>query len=166
MRSLTICMLVAAALNLASAGTARAQEAPPKENGQGYVFAGVGAANAEMSTLHLGVGGERRVFKGFGIGAEIGGMVALRDRESGLGILSINGVYTFGRGTASRVRPFVTAGYTAAYWGEGVNAVNFGGGIHYWFARHLGLRLEFRDHFAPEYTALHLWQGRLGIAFR
>jgi hypothetical protein len=166
MRDLTIWMLVVVAICFAPARAAQAQEPPPKENGQGYLFAGLGAVNAEEGTLHVGIGGEANIFKGLGIGTEIGGMVALRYMEDGLGIFSVNGVYTFGRKTAGRFRPFVTAGYTAAIHDATMNAVNFGGGVNYWFARHLGIRVEFRDHFSPESARLHLWQGRLGFAFR
>jgi hypothetical protein len=165
MRDSAIWMLVVAAICVVPSRAALSQDPPPKENGQGYVFAGLGAANT-TGTFHVGIGGERRIFSGFGVGAEIGGMVALRSMEDGLAMFSVNGIYTFNRKAAGRVRPFMTAGYTSASLDGGVNAINFGGGVHYWFSRRFGARLEFRDHILTGYTDRHLWEGRLGLAFR
>jgi hypothetical protein len=144
------------------AAPAHAQE----ERGQGYVFAGLGAVDTETSVLHVGVGGEANIYKGLGFGAEIGGAAALRSIGGGVGLLSLNGQYTFLRRTSGRVRPFITGGYTMIFEDGSVNAFNLGGGMHYWFARHLGLRLEFRDHVFPGGSRSHLWQGRVGLEFR
>ena len=159
LRFSTLCIAVFCFLLVAPAP---AQE----ERGQGYVFTGLGAVDTETSVLHVGVGGEANIYKGLGFGAEIGGATALRSFGGGLALLSVNGQYTFLRRTPGRVRPFVTGGYTMGIDEGATNAFNIGGGMHYWFAKHFGLRLEFRDHIFPGWSRSHLWQGRAGLDFR
>jgi hypothetical protein len=81
-------------------------------------------------------------------------------------VLSANGLYDFGRTRSAKISPFLTAGYSLAFREGTANALNFGGGIHYWFARRFGLRMEFRDHVSPDGWNEHFWQGRVGIGFR
>ena len=147
---------------------AMAQEKPPRElpGGQGYAFTGFGAANAEDMILHFGGGGEAYLYRGLGIGAEIGYLGPAGYLGEGIGVFSANGLYNFSPERRRRVQPFVTGGYSLAFRDGTANCVNFGGGIHYWFSDKLGLRLEFRDHLNPSYADEHFWQGRVGIEFR
>jgi len=115
--------------------------------------------------LHFGGGGELYLYKGLGIGVEVGYLGATQDLGEGIGIFSANGLYNFSRGDR-KVQPFVTGGYSLAFRSGTLNAINFGGGVHYWFSRKVGLRLEFRDHLSPSYADEHLWQGRIGFDFR
>ncbi len=137
-----------------------------KYGGQGYAFVGFGAVNTEESTLHFGGGGEVNLYKGLGFGVEAGYLAPTRYLGEGIGILSLDGQYTFNTGSPGRLKPFLTGGYTLAFRGGHVNAINFGGGVHYWFSRHAGLRLEFRDHVSPDLWNAHAWQGRVGFDFR
>ena len=60
----------------------------------------------------------------------------------------------------------MTGGYSLIFRGGHLNFFNWGGGFHYWFARHAGVRFEFRDHVYSGYSIEHYWGIRLGIAFR
>ncbi len=143
-----------------------AQESPKKETGQEYVFSGFGAANTEDGVVHFGGGAEANLYKGLGIGVELGYLGPTEYLQDGVGVLSVDGQYTFGTGSPSRLRPFLMGGYSVAFRNGLANAVNFGGGVHYWFSRRAGLRLEFRDHLSPDLWNVHVWQGRVGFDFR
>ena len=145
---------------------ALAQEQQKRAQGQGYAFVAAGAVNAEEGLLHFGGGGEAYIRGGFGIGAELGYMAAFRYFGDGIGIFSLNGLYDFGRTGGAKVSPFVTGGYTLSFRGGTANALNVGGGVHYWFKDRVGLRVEFRDHISPQVCTCHFWQGRIGFAFR
>ena len=162
MRNLAACLLL---VILVSIG-APAQEKTIQKTGQGYAFVGLGAVNAEAGTLQFGGGAEANLHKGLGFGLEIGYFSAMEAISEGIGVFSVDGQYTFGLENSRKIKPFVSGGYSLAFRSGTVNAVNFGGGIHYWFRDRLGLRLEFRDYLSPEMTDLHLWQGRVGLEFR
>jgi hypothetical protein len=70
----------------------------------------------------------------------------------------------------SRVRPFVTAGYTRLGIGDGdgaFSAFNAGGGVNAWSGDRAGVRFELRDHVRPDDRGLtHYWAARLGIVFK
>ncbi len=166
MRFAIPCVVMSVFLCLLFPATTSAKEKTAKESGQGYLFVGFGAINAVEGTLHFGGGGEVNLFKGLGFGAEIGYLAPKGYLGEGVGVLSLDGQYTFGTGGPGRVRPFLTGGYSLVFRSGHANAINFGGGIHYWFARHAGLRLEFRDHVSPDLWDAHAWQGRVGFDFR
>ncbi len=151
---------------LAVPAVAPAQDAQKKNTGQGYVFVGAGAANIEEGALHFGGGGELNLYKGLGLGVELGYLNPMQSLGDGIGIFSLNGQYTFNQDTANKVKPFVTGGYSLAFRSGTMSALNFGGGVHYWFSDRVGLRLEFRDHVPPEYSKTHIWEGRIGFDFR
>lgn len=148
------------------------QESETPSKGQAYVFFAPGVAKSfgchscTSGMLHFGGGGERLLYKGLGIGAELGYLFPTESAGSGVGLVSINGLYSFNRDGKAKVVPFVTGGWSLAFRGGTVNAVNFGGGINYWVKKRLGLRFEFRDHFATAYTSDHIIEGRIGLAFR
>jgi hypothetical protein len=166
MHKLAVSALHLALLCFLALPMTEAQEKPKREAGQGYAFAGFGALNSDSSLLHFGGGAEANLFKGIGFGVEVGYLSPLQNLGNGIGILSIDGQYTFGTGHAGKLRPFLTGGYTLAFRSGHANAVNFGGGVHYWFSRRVGLRMEFRDHVSPSLWDAHLWQGRIGFDFR
>jgi len=138
--------------------------------GQGYVFAAPGAFVCKgcnsSGNIHFGGGGEVNLYKGIGFGAELGYLGSYQRFESGLGVFSLNGLYSFSSDRRAKVVPFITGGYSMLFRRGWVNGVNFGGGIHYWFSDKVGLRAEFRDHIHPDYKDAHLIQGRIGITFR
>ena len=85
---------------------------------------------------------------------------------SGVGVLSLNGLYSFRSDRRSKVVPFVTGGYSLLFRSGHLNAANFGGGFSYWFSEKAGLRFEFRDYVRPKYLGSHIVQGRIGVIFR
>ena len=135
----------------------------------GYVFfapGGVSCCGNTAMTLHTGVGGEAVLWKGIGIGAEIGAWGFRRDYiDSVSGIFSPNGYYHFIHGKDLRVDPFVTGGYSLLFRSGHANFANFGGGATWWFHRRLGARFEFRDHINTTGTIVHFWGVRFGLAF-
>jgi hypothetical protein len=115
-------------------------------------------------TLHVGVGFDRFLHRGFGIGGEIGYAGAATAPGFGAALASVNGAYHFKR--ADKFVPFVTGGYSLLFRSATVNAVNFGGGFNYWFREGLGFRLELRDHVATQDSSAHALGLRIGLTFR
>lgn len=144
-----------------------------QHRGQGYVFfapGGLSAFGTTTTTVHFGGGGELLVYKGLGVGGEVGYLTPTQSFSDGLGTLSLNGSYHLlpykGEG---KVALFVTAGYSLFFRSGTANLLNVGGGLNYWFTKRVGLRVEVRDHIWPnrggESTA-HFWGVRVGIALR
>src|SRR5262245_52884746 len=81
----------------------------PERRGWGYTFAGVGGvSNRDTAYVNFGGGGERLIYKGLGMGAEVGVFAPSKDLGNGIGILSVNPSYHFGNATRSgKVVPFV-----------------------------------------------------------
>lgn len=135
-----------------------------ESRGDGYAFLSLdrpaGASVADVFTV--GGGGEALLYRGLGIGADLGYQFARGSAGDGVGLGSINGVYHFAR--RGKVVPFVTAGYGIAFRSGHLNLYDFGGGVNYWFLRRLGLRAEVREyrHRHGEYV-LAL---RVGLTFR
>ena len=132
----------------------------------GYVFAapGVYIGNADsVATLHLGGGAEARVYRGLGIGAEIGGIAALQGSGGGLGLFSVNGSYHFEQ--KGKVSPFLTWGYSIVSGSGTRNLINFGGGVNYWLREGKGIRLEVRDHYYMDGSGRQLLGFRIGFTF-
>jgi hypothetical protein len=139
---------------------------PSDRRAWGYAFGGVGgnSGGGSTATFAVGAGGEGLVYKGLGLGAEIGYIAPFRAGGSGIGILSPDVSYHFQRPN-SKLVPFVTGGYSLAFRG-GVSSSggNFGGGVQYWIKDHLGLRFEFRDHVFSS-DSPHFYQFRVGLSF-
>jgi hypothetical protein len=136
-------------------------------HGQGYFFVAPTATSAGDFGLHIGGGGEGLVYKGLGVGGEIGYIGASRELSRGIGVLSPNVSYNFTKASRSgKFAPFVTGGYTLLVGSDALHAVNLGGGVNWWFKDHLGLRLEFRDHVATQFGSTHIFGFRIGLAFR
>jgi hypothetical protein len=139
---------------------------PDRHHGQGYLFLAPGAYTGyseTRATMHVGAGGEALLYKGFGAGAEIGGIWALQGSDL-LAVFSADGSYHFSRGR--KISPFLTGGYSLI-WGDGsANMVNFGGGINWWLGERKGVRLEFRDHVYAEGSNRQIVEFRIGFAFR
>jgi len=140
--------------------------------GLGYVYAASGFATAGSEAsggMQFGGGGEGRIYKGLGAGADIGYLFAPRSFKDGIGLLSANGSYHFETSSSPRtVVPFVTGGYSLAFRSETANLYNFGGGIDYWFSQKTGVRLEARDHVWPGDGGPtgHIVSFRIGMLFR
>jgi hypothetical protein len=134
---------------------------------QGYIFAAPGAYvgySDSVATLHVGGGGEALVYRGLGVGAEIGAIGALEESGGGLGLFSVNGSYHFGQ--KGKIVPFLTGGYSVVGGNGTRNLANFGIGVNYWLRERIGIRLEFRDHFYLDGAGRQLRGFRIGFAFR
>jgi hypothetical protein len=151
-----------------AASQLNAQTTSSEYRGHGYAFGAVGGATGSSDPLfHAGVGGERLLYKGFGIGGELGYLWVGERPDAGLGVASVDAQYHFLNASQSRkVVPFVTGGYSLLFRSGALNAVNLGGGVNYWFKERVGLRFEVRDHFPPENADAHFIGFRVGITFR
>jgi hypothetical protein len=130
---------------------------------QGYTFAAPGATSGGVTTLHVGGGGEGFVYKGLGVGAEIGYMGFTERFGNGFGVFSPDVSYHFNR--SGKVNPFVSGGYSLAFRNGVSHGGNFGGGINYWFSERAAVRFEFRDHIFSS-DSPHFYQARIGLTFR
>ena len=145
---------------------------------QGFVYVAPGGALTRVFAGDAFVfGGRRRVVmkNGIGVGADAGVIGLLFTGTTGT--LSLNGSYHFRR--ERLVDPFVTAGYslffdrtaTSFVFGtethqENLSLFNFGGGTNLWFSRHVGAKLELRDHVHPGGgSTVHYMEFMLGLAF-
>jgi hypothetical protein len=168
MRRLTVALWVLAL----SPALAFAQNAESRRD-QYYLFVAPGGNNftfgSTTGTLHFGVGGEGFLYKGLGIGAEVGYVAPIKSFKSGDGLLSVDGSYHFiSSGKTKKVVPFITGGYSLLFRSGAANGVNFGGGVNWWMRDRLGLRLEARDHIFPVSggTTPQAWEFRIGFSFR
>jgi hypothetical protein len=129
----------------------------------GYVFVAPGAASVDgngTALIHLGAGGEFVLPMGIGAGAEVG--LLGRTSLDVLGTASLNGYYHFNRDASWK--PFVTGGYSNFFTiGGHNNLANLGGGVNYWYKDHLGIKLEFLDHFS---TSANYAEFRFGFNFK
>jgi hypothetical protein len=130
---------------------------------------GVTSFGNTAMTLQASGGLEAILFKGIGAGADIGALTIRQCIiDCGVGIFSPNGYYHFVHRKGASLDPFVTAGYTRLFRAGHANLFNFGGGVNFWFNRHLGLRLEARDHvWRRTYSSnAHYWGFPIGLAIR
>ncbi|HEU0174862.1 MAG TPA: hypothetical protein VFV58_11415 [Blastocatellia bacterium] len=143
--------------------------------GQGYLFIAPGVAinNYKIGSgpfVHAGIGGEGFVYKGFGVGAEIGGFGS----DEVIGIGSANVSYHFLPGpTERKIEPFVSAGYTLFFRAGLRHGGNIGLGINRWLNKDVALRFEVRDNLQGAGGRLigfrhsgHLIGFRMGVTFR
>jgi hypothetical protein len=139
------------------------------QRSSGYVFiapGGVTCCGITSMMLQGGIGGEKIIGKGIGIGAEIAAQgLAHEFTDSVVGVFSANGYYHFRHGDI-KADPFATGGYTMLFRSGHANLANAGGGFTYWFHHRLGPRVEVRDEFNTTGTIVHFWGARFGVAFR
>ncbi len=164
--ALAILILSAVAQAQSVSNTASQADVYGRHYFQGYLFAAPGTYvgfSESTATMHVGGGGEALLYKGLGLGAEMGVLWALRGSEP-LGLFSVDGSYHFSR--QRKFSPFLVGGYSVTS-GEGTrNLVNYGGGVHYWFREKMGIRLEFRDHLYTDGTERHILSFRIAFALR
>jgi len=176
--------LVAAATLLAiMPALASAQNADHQPKALGYAF--LGAGTHQMSPT-AGFGGEVYVFKGLGIGAEVGvgGLDIHGDQNMMIGVGSADLSYHFFpkkiRGNAA---PFVAGGYTLFFGhnaGDGEKDVspdgfNIGGGVDVFATKYVGVRLDVRyyghggrilKYTFPDVAQFSFVAFRIGVTFR
>lgn len=156
-------------LLVAAIGFGHEQKKQEKALGQGYLFVAPGATlyKGEMAgNFQYGGGGEINLYKGLGVGGEIGYLSSIRSMRAGVGVFSVNGLYSFKIDRRDKLVPFITGGYSMRCRHRFEDAINFGGGINYWLSDKIGLRIEIRDYFHPKHLETHMVQSRIGIAFR
>ncbi|HTQ56004.1 MAG TPA: outer membrane beta-barrel protein [Bryobacteraceae bacterium] len=140
------------------------------QSSSGYVYVAPGGATSSGNTsmtLQMGVGGDFILGKGIGVGAEVGAVGPRSDFSGGvLGLFSPNASYHFVHSKENKFDPYVTGGYTMFFRAGHENLFNFGAGANYWFARRVGLKMEFRDQVYTQFTPVHFWGVHLGLAFR
>ena len=135
---------------------------------QGTVFFAPGASSPDGgSNLHIGVGALGRIYKGLGVGADVGYLFPPKAAADGVGLFSANGYYHFNTRKSDKLVPFVTGGFSGMFRQGWLSMGNVGGGVDYWFRERAGLTLEFRDHIRPySGETLQLWEFRIGFSFR
>ena len=131
--------------------------------GYGFLAPGGSAGDGSAFTIHYGGGADVLLYKGVGLGAELGNVHAIGYGNTG--IVSANGSYTFRRKEA--MAPFVTGGLSRKFADDlhSANGVNLGVGVQCWSSHRVGLRVEFRDHHFSK-GVLNFYGVRLGVAFR
>jgi hypothetical protein len=145
------------------AGILRAQ---PSHATVFFAPGGVTCCGHTAMTLQAGIGGEAVLFKGIGLGADIGAIGPKDSLIDSMGVFSANGYYHFSHRKAIKSDPYVTGGYTLMFRGGHFSLYNFGAGINYWFIRRLGFQVEFRDQLHSSFGTVHYWGARLGLVIR
>ena len=153
----TILVFVAAILTMPM--HASAQTATHNLSWQGYGLFGVGweaqpPGRPTSFAPQIAVGTEIVSAMGVGVGLEMG-WTWTQFPAAWLKTPSLDLSYHFPKVAHKRVEPFVQVGPTLMFNGtvqsRGGVAVNFAGGINYWFSRHVALRCEFKDFAQPSY---------------
>jgi len=177
----------AAALGLMVPVLVSAQSTDHQSRGVGYVFVGAGTHNMGLTT---GFGGEGYVYKGLGVGAEVGAAgvgASANDNSNLIGVGSADLSYHFFP-KKSKTAPFVAGGYTV-FFGQDVflqypglrspgnytHGFNVGGGVDLLATKHVGVRLDVRynahgDHILwasfPDTAQFSFVAFRVGLTFR
>ena len=151
---------------LAVAASGLPSQAQSHSHGYLVVAPAVLSSSGESSAALQASGGGEGVFPGgVGLGAEIGALRVRGNSDTVVGIVSANGYFHIPRPLSS-FDPYLTAGYSAVIdLFDSTNMFNIGGGTNWWFAPHLGLKLEFRDHLHSGNESSNLATFRFGLAF-
>lgn len=148
-----------------------AQNADPPHRGQGYLFFAPGVTADGGGTVHFGGGGQGFVYRGVGLGAEIGYLAPWSSFNDGVAAGAANLSYhLLPKSDDKKVEPFVTAGYLV-YARAGVSSgFNWGGGVILWLGKRAGLRVELRDQFdrghSDYFLSNRVIDFRVGLTFR
>jgi hypothetical protein len=117
--------------------------------------------------MNIGVGGEARILRNVGLGAEVSWFTPWQSFDSGFGIFSPNGYIHFVNDRRARFDPYATIGYSLFFRSGTASLLNFGGGANWWFSDRLGLKFEVRDHVRPDSRlTVHFWGVRAGVTIR
>jgi hypothetical protein len=164
-------MMKIAVLMLAICAAASAQKS------NGYVFFGLGgiASSLKPGNLgHFGGGLDWGLAKGVAANLEAGALYGAVYEGAGFGLVSPGISYHPLLWKDPKVDPFVGGGYTFMGNSHGNGSLfYFGGGMKYWMSERKALLVEFRDHVGDHAVVLwtatgsvHLWEIRVGLAFR
>ena len=165
-----------AVLVLLTTTPARAQGIDHLSRGEGYCsFAlGAGSVSANSGAVEHFGGGAEYIYKGVGIGGELGYAHWGRGAWGKAWVPSVDlSRHVLGDKTPTKIEPFVLIGVSAYIPTEpgarGAPAVNFGGGVNFWLRKHTALRAEFRDYVAlsPQLDPGRNYASfRIGLTFR
>lgn len=135
--------------------------------GQGYVVQGLGIATPGSDSVgQTMIGGEHAIYKGLGLGAEIGAVYPFQCGYCTIGAFSPGASYHFLAGRKdTKWDPFVNAGYTLFFRSGVASGIHYGGGVAYWFHPRLAVRAEFRD-IRDSTGELGFPSFRIGLSFR
>ena len=140
------------------------------QSSHGYGFVGAGGATANGYTSRMvsfGFGGEARIVPHIGAGVELSGLGLTSNYwDSIAGMFSPNGYVHFKGSRDAKFDPYVSGGYTLIFRSGHANLANFGGGANFWPKRHLGFKVDVRDHVTTRYYTIHYWEVRAGVTFR
>ena len=170
--------LISTALLLIALSPSTSAQTSNSSRGQGYLFfaPGVARGNSRLSSpepgkttraaVHIGGGGEGFVYKGLGVGAEIGAVGPLSDFSNYyFGVGSVNLSYHFlPSATERKLEPFVNLGYTLFFRAGVTHGVNAGVGINRWLNKNVALRFEVRDNVEGGHG--HLIGFRIGVTLK
>lgn len=142
--------------------------------GQGYLFFAPGVTGDGAGTVRFGGGGEGFVYKGLGVGAEIGYLAPWSSFNDGVAAGSANLSYhLLPKTDDKKIEPFVTTGYSIFARAGVSHGFNVGGGVNLWLSERGGLRLEIRDDISrgpissrSSFASDHFVSFRIGVAFR
>lgn len=141
----SLCIL--AVLGMAPAALA---QTPDHARAEAYVLtAPFGEAPWGRKTIYVSGGGQIFLFKGLGIGAEVGPVITRAETSVSYvyGLGSANLSYHFPRLTDhDKIEPFFTAGYSATFRAGVQNGWNAGAGVNVWVKKNVALRFEVRDY--------------------
>jgi hypothetical protein len=165
--------LISTALLLIALSLSALAQTSNSSRGQGYFFVapGVTEGNSRLSagaSFHIGGGGEGFVYKGLGVGAEIGAVGPLSDFSNQyFGMGSVNLSYHFlPSATEPKLEPFVNLGYTLFFRAGVTHGGHAGFGLNRWLNKNIALRFEIRDHVEFAANRGHLLDFRIGVTLR
>lgn len=145
---------------------------------QGYLFLapGTGAIGRFVNgraNIHVGGGGEALVYKGLGVGGEIGAVTPWSSPGGGficclsqttIGLTSTNFSYHVLPGSADRrLEPFVTGGYSLFFGRPHSSGYNVGAGLNVWVNKSVAMRVEVREQKSYWHEVFGI---RIGVTFR
>ena len=143
----------------------------------GYIYFGGGGIASSLKTgrfVHFGGGLDVGVGKGMAGNIEGGALYGAVYEDAGFGLFSPGVSYHPLQWRNPKVDPFISGGYTLMGNSHRSGSLfYFGGGIKYWTSERKALLVEFRDHVGDHAVVLtaaqgsvHLWEIRVGMAFR
>lgn len=162
--------LISTTLLLLALSLSALAQTPNRSSGQGYLFVAPGMADgisrvSSGGSLHIGGGAEAFVYKGLGVGAEIGAVRPFSEFSYVFGLGSVNLSYHFlPSDTESKLEPFVSVGYTIFFRAGVTHGGHAGFGVNRWLNKNVALRFEVRDNVEGGHG--HLLGFRIGVTLR
>jgi len=167
-----VAVFFALALFCSSAGAQNEEFKKPRRSGYFFIAPGAISLNVRQfsrPSFQIGGGFEGFIYRGLGIGMDIGGLRVGAEGASQhwTAMMSLGAIYDFQHTAKQKVCPFIAAGLTAIPQFDVAGGYHLGGGVKYWFAEHYGMKVEFRFQARPgNLRTYDDVQARIGIAIR